>query len=454
MLKTIAIVGRPNVGKSTLFNRIMGKRVAIVHHESGVTHDRNYGETEWTGKKFIVIDTGGFIPDSDEKFDKVIREQIRIAIEEADKIIFLVDCENGLHPIDIEFGNILRRYSNKKNIFLVCNKSDNEKRDLNSADFFSLGLGVPITISAINGRNVAELLDEVLKDIHDTETKTDEKVKFAIIGRPNSGKSSIVNAILNEERNIVTDIPGTTRDPIDSVIKYYGRDIILIDTAGLQKKSYFKRIESIMFYSNVRTFKSIQRCDVAIIVIDAAIIFDNFSKTPDIKTAPFKLDKQDVRIIEDTVNQKKGILIVINKWDLVERDSQTSKIIEEKIKNHLKTEDYARIIFISALTKQRIHKVIEEAYKIYTEKNKTIRTSEINQKILEEIKKKPHPSVKGKEIKINYITQIKSDHPVFAFFTNEPGKINLNYKRFLERKIRGHFGFAGVPITLTFKKKN
>lgn len=458
MHKVVAIVGRPNVGKSTLFNRIIGKKIAIVHHKSGVTRDRNYGEVEWSGKKFFLIDTGGFVPDSDEVFNRQIREQIKLAVNEADKIIFIVDGVTGLHPVDSEILKVLRKNSDNKEIFLVVNKIDSSNRDINISDFYRLGLDEPFALSAINGRNVADLLDRITLDIkqdtEDEEEEEDARPKFAIIGRPNAGKSSLVNALLKEERHIVTDIPGTTRDSIDSVLKYYKQEIVLIDTAGLIKKSKLRDAESLEFYSTVRTFRAIDRCDIVILVVDSTILYESTKKTPDLNLSRMRLDKQDIKIIEEVAELRKGILVVFNKWDLVDRDTKTSELILKKINEHLRSFDYLKFIFISALTKQRIHKVLEEAVKIYAERKKQIKTSELNEKILNKIKSTPHPSVRGKEIKINYITQIKTAPPVFVFFSNEPKLITENYKRFLEKKIREFFGFTGVPIGMIFKKKN
>ncbi|MEP7146373.1 MAG: ribosome biogenesis GTPase Der [bacterium] len=453
MENIVAIVGRPNVGKSTLFNRLVGGQVAIVHSTSGVTRDRNYGEVEWTSRKFFLIDTGGFVTDSEERFEKAIRTQVKQAIEESDEILFVVDAKNGLHPVDYEIANILRKYSNEKKIILVANKIDTVEKEPNMMEFYSLGLGEPFPLSAINGFNTGDLLDDIVKDIEQFEEYSDDnRIKFAIIGKPNAGKSSIANAILNEERNIVTEIPGTTRDTIDSNLKYHGEDIILIDTAGLRRKTKIK--ESIEFYSTVRTYKAIERCNVAILVVDAEDLLIELSKSSDIKLATFKLDHQDVRIIEDVIEMKKGLLIAINKWDLVEKDSNTAKLVEQKITEHLRSYSYLKFIFISALTKQRIHKVIEEAKIIYDERARKIKTSELNDAMLNEIRLKPPQSLRGKEIKINYITQIRSSPPVFGFFANDPDGIADNYKKFLERKMREHFGFTGVPIDLVFKKKN
>ena len=455
MPKIIAIVGRPNVGKSTLFNRITGKKDAIVHHTSGVTRDRNYGEADWQGRKFFLIDTGGFVPDSDNGFNKEIREQILFALGESDEVLFIVDAENGIHPIDLEFAQLLRKNLKDKRVILVANKSDNNERDLNSVEFHKLGLGEPVPVSAINGRNVADLLDILTEDIsRDDDNSEDRRVKIAVIGKPNAGKSSIVNAIVGEDRSIVSEVPGTTRDSIDTVLKFYGEDIVLIDTAGLRKKSKIKMSQSLEFYSTVRTYKSISRCDVALLVVDATEIMKEFENYPNIKDAMFKMDRQDSRIIEEVEQERKGLLIVINKWDLVEKDTQTEKIIREKITSHLKTVYYLKFIFISALTKQRIHKVIETAKEIFDERNKKIKTSELNEKMQREIRLKPPQSLNGKEIKINYLTQIKTAPPLIAFFCNDPKGLKENYKRFLEKKFREHFGFQGVPVSFLFKKKN
>lgn len=453
MENIVAIVGRPNVGKSTLFNRLVGKQTAIVHPTSGVTRDRNYGEVEWTGKRFFLIDTGGFVPDSEERFESAIRTQVKQAIEESDEILFVVDAKNGMHPVDREIANMLRKFLEKKKIILIANKVDTVEKEPNILEFYSLGLGEPFPLSAINGFNTGDLLDDITKDMNEYSGEAgDNKIKFAIIGKPNAGKSSIANAILKEERNIVTEVPGTTRDTIDSVIKFHGDEIILIDTAGLRRHTKIR--ESVEFYSTVRTYKAIERCNVAILVIDASQLLETLNKSSDIKLASFKLDNQDVKIIDDVIQMKKGLLIVINKWDLVEKDSNTAKIVEKKISEHLKSYTYLKFIFISALTKQRIHKVIEEAKIIYDERAKKVKTSELNEILLNEIKSSPPHSLRGKEIKINYITQLKSSPPIFAFFTNDPKGIADNYKKFLEKKIRQEFGFKGIPIDLVFKKKN
>lgn len=448
-----AIVGRPNVGKSTLFNRLVGRQAAIVHPTSGVTRDRNYGEAEWTGKKFFLIDTGGYVPESQERFEKAIRQQVMLAIDEADLILFVVDAKGGIHPSDKIIADLLRRSSNGKKVILVANKVDTSEKEPNMFEFYSLGLGEPFPVSAINGYNSGDLLDEITKDITAlADTEEDKRIKFAIIGKPNAGKSSIANALLNEERNIVTEIPGTTRDTIDSTLKFHGDEIILIDTAGLRKKSKVK--ESVEFYSTVRTYKAIERCNVAILVIDASDLLQQAESAADLKSAMIRFDRQDTKIIEEVMKLNKGLLIVVNKWDIVEKDSNTAAVIEKKLNDHLRSYPFLRYIFISALTRQRIHRVIEAAKEIYDERCRKIPTSRLNEVLLEELKSIPPPSYRGREVKINYITQVKSSPPVFAFFTNFPEGIPDNYKRFLEKKVRESFGFSGVPVQLVFKKKN
>jgi GTP-binding protein len=434
-LPIVVIVGRPNVGKSTLFNRIVGKRDAIVNDQSGVTRDRNYGEADWAGRNFQLIDTGGFVPRSEDLFEKAIKEQIDIAISEADSILFVVDVRDGVNPIDIEIANILR--SSHKDFFLLVNKVDSENFEAMASEFYSLGVEKLYSISALAGRNIGDLLDEVTEKFPvQIEENSDPRLKIAIVGRPNSGKSSLTNSLLGHDRSIVTEIPGTTRDSIDSILKFYGREIILIDTAGLRKK---KRVdESIEFYSTIRTLKSIGECDVAIVMLDAK----------------FGLENQDQKIIDEAVRWRKAIIIAVNKWDLVEKETNTSKSFEDKIKDKLGMQGYIPIIFISALTKQRIFKLVERTIQLDEERKKKIPTSELNDIILEEIKKNPPPSTQtGKEVKIKYITQVGDHYPVFLFFTNYPKNVPDHYKRFLENQIRKHFGFAGVPFTLSFKSK-
>ncbi|WP_290664719.1 ribosome biogenesis GTPase Der [Ignavibacterium sp.] len=435
-LPFVAIVGRPNVGKSTLFNRLLGKRDAIVDDVSGVTRDRNYGESDWSGKKFRLIDTGGYVPESSDLFESAIREQVETAIDEADAIIFLLDFRAGLNPIDKIILNMLRQ-SGKK-YFVVVNKVDNEIQKQALSEFYELGVEKIYNISALSGRQLGDLLDDVTADFPETdEASEDPRLKIAIVGRPNVGKSSLTNALLGQERSIVTDIPGTTRDSIDSILKFYGEEIVLIDTAGLRKKS--KVQESIEFFSNIRTYKAIGECDVAIVLIDAKLGFES----------------QDQKIIDEVIRWRKGLIIAVNKWDLIEKDQNTALQFERAIRNKLGTADFAPIIFISALTKQRIYKLIELSKQVEAERKKKIPTSQLNDEILPEIEKNPPPATKtGREVKIKYITQVGTHYPIFLFFTNYPNQVADHYKRFLENLLRRKYGFEGVPLTLSFKSKS
>jgi GTP-binding protein len=436
MKNVVAVVGRPNVGKSTFFNRLIGRRDAIVEDVPGVTRDRHYGEADWAGKRFAVVDTGGFVPASSDVFETAIREQVQIAIEESDVIVFVVDVAAGVTATDQEVGEMLRR-SGKK-VILVANKADNDRLDQESTAFYELGLGEPYPISAINGRRIGDLLDLITESFPSTDEEDEEggPLKLALIGRPNVGKSSITNALLGQERAIVTPIAGTTRDALDSTLKYYGEEIILIDTAGLRKK---KRVqESIELFSIIRTTRAIERCDVAIVVIDATV----------------GLERQDTHVIQEAVEAKKGIILAINKWDLVEKDTMTSKRFEEKIRDSLPTLDYIPILFISAVTKQRVTKVIELAKEVNEERHKRIPTSKLNDIILEAIKNHPPPSVRGRDLRINYIQQPQAAPPVFLAYTNFPELVPENYTRYLERIIREHFRFMGTPLTVVYKAKS
>lgn len=431
----IAIVGRPNVGKSTLFNRILGVREAIVHHLPGVTRDRKYAEADWAGRQFTIIDTGGFVPDSEDVFERAIREQAEIAIEEADAVVFVVDATTGPTPLDKEIANILRK--SRKPIYLTVNKIDSEKREIDANEFFELGLGEPLAISALAGRQIGDFLDTITssckKDALDEENQG--RLRLAVIGKPNVGKSSLVNALLGKKRQMVTEIPGTTRDPIDSILKYNGEEYILVDTAGLKKR---RRItESIEFYSVLRTLRSIERCDVALILFDAKR----------------GVDVQDLHIVESTMERHRPALIAVNKWDLIAKETNTARQYELFIKEKLGIYDHIPVMFTSALTKQRIHKLIDRAKFIHQEQCKRIETSTLNDVLLPEIEKNPPKSSSPKEIKIKYIAQVKVRPPVIAFFCNEPLLVQESYRRYLANKLRVHFGFEGVPLTLSFKRK-
>ncbi len=432
----VAIVGRPNVGKSTFFNRLIGMQTAIVDDAPGITRDRHYAEAEWIGRPFTVIDTGGFVPDSDEIFEKAIREQTQIAIEEADKLIFVVDGKEGLNHIDKELANILRKVN--KNVLLVVNKIDSGKEELNSAQFHSLGLGEPYTISALGGRKIGDFLDVLTEGftVNTDDGKEDSQLRIAIIGKPNVGKSSMVNALIGRERSIVTPIAGTTRDSIDSIYVHEGEEILLVDTAGLMRKSKIR--QNVDFYSTLRTLKAIDRCNLAIILFDASI----------------PLEKQDFRIVQTAVEKNIGVVLGINKWDAVEgKDTNSTIRFEESLREKLRQYDYIPVVFVSAKTKQRLPKLIELAKTVHKNRAMRIPTSSLNDTMLAEIKRYPPSNKTGRDIKLNYVTQVKTSPPVFAFFANEPELVSESYKGFLRNKIRDHFGFVGVPLTLVFKKK-
>jgi len=434
MKQIVAIVGRPNVGKSTLFNRLIKQRHAIVDAVSGVTRDRHYGKSEWNGKQFSVIDTGGYSVGSDDVFEEEIRKQVELAIEEADIIIFVVDVESGITALDSDVANILR--SVKKPILLTVNKVDNAMRVADATEFYALGLGDYYTLSSINGSGTGELLDDLAKLLPDEEeTEESDLPRFAVVGRPNAGKSSFINALIGKERNIVTDIAGTTRDAIDTKYNRFGFEFNLVDTAGIRKKSKVK--EDLEFYSVMRAVRSIENCDVAILIIDATRGFEG----------------QDQNIFWLAEKNKKGVVVLVNKWDLIEKDHKTTKIFEEKIRQEMAPFTDVPIIFISALTKQRLFKAIETAVTVFENRKKRISTSKLNDVMLDIIKQNPPPALKGKYVKIKFCTQIPSPTPQFVFFANLPQYVRDPYKRFVENKMREIFDFNGVPIIVHFRKK-
>lgn len=435
MANIVAIVGRPNVGKSTFFNRMVEKREAIMDNMPGVTRDRHYGYAEWCGKFFTVIDTGGYVTGSEDKFESQIRKQVKLAIDEASAVIFMVDCRDGLTGFDKEFANVLR--TSKKPIFVAVNKADTPDKAIYAAEFYELSLGEVYPISSENGGGTGELLDELVKTFPSdgVEDPNAGIPKFTIVGRPNVGKSSLLNALLGTERSIVTDEAGTTRDAIHSHYKMYGKNFILIDTAGVRKKGKVK--EDLEFYSVLRSLSALEESDVCIVVIDAER----------------GLEAQDVNLISLAERQGKGMVIMVNKWDLVEKDSKTSEKFKTEILEKLAPIDYIPMIFASVLTKQRIFQVIEKTVQVFENKTKKIPTNKLNDFLLPEIGRNPPPSVKGKHIQIKYITQVTARFPSFVFFCNHPQYIQNSYERFLENKMREQFDFEGVPVRLIFRKK-
>lgn len=433
MSNIVAIVGRPNVGKSTLYNRLTESRKAIVDDVSGVTRDRHYGVGEWTDKHFTVIDTGGYVAHSEDVFEAAIREQVLIAIEEASVILFMVDVTTGVTDLDDAIANVLRRSS--KPVFVVANKVDNNKLVNDIHVFHSLGLGEIYSISSMTGSGTGELLDDVAKHLQDDPEEDDSLPKFAIVGRPNVGKSSLINALLGKERNIVTPIAGTTRDAIHTEYNQFGHHFTLIDTAGLRKKTKVK--ENLEFYSVMRTIKAIEEADVNILMIDAKE----------------GLESQDINIFHLAEKNKKGIVILVNKWDLIEKDTKTIKKFEEQIREKISPFTDIPIVFTSVVEKQRIFKALEAAHHVYENKLKKVPTSKLNDIMLPIIENYPPPSTKGKYIKVKYITQINARSPMFAFFCNLPQYIKEPYKRFIENKLRENFDFTGVPIQIFFRQK-
>ena len=434
MSNIIAIVGRPNVGKSTLFNRLTESRQAITDEQAGVTRDRHYGKSEWGGKEFSVIDTGGYITGSDDIFEGEIRKQVELAIEEANIILFLVDAKDGITDLDTDVVQLLRKTDKK--VLLVVNKTDNTKLLEEAVEFYNLGIGEYYPISSISGSGTGDLLDELILHFQDKSEIEDLDIpKFAIIGRPNVGKSSFINALIGKEQNIVTDIAGTTRDSLNTRFNKFGLDFYLVDTAGVRKKK--KVHEDLEFYSVMRAVRAIEHSDVCILMIDATRGFET----------------QDQRIFHIADRNKKGIVILVNKWDIIDKDTNTTKNFEELIQKQIAPFTDIPILFISALEKQRLLKGLETAINVWKNRSQKISTSELNERMLEIIEKNPPPATKGKYIKIKYCTMLPTTTPSFAFFANLPQYIKEPYKRFLENKIREIYNFSGVPITIYFRKK-
>ena len=433
----VAIVGRPNVGKSTLFNRLTESRQAIVNEREGTTRDRQYGKVEWCGNEFSIVDTGGWVVNSDDIFEEEIRKQVMIAVEEADVVLFVVDVKNGVTDLDQEVASILRR--TKKPVILVSNKADNYDLHYASAEFYSLGLGDPVSISAINGSGTGELLDSIVAKFPNqvTEILEDDVPKVAIVGRPNVGKSSIVNAFIGEDRNIVTDIAGTTRDSIYTKYDKFGFNFYLVDTAGIRRKKSVS--EDLEYYSVVRSIRAIENADVCVLMIDALR----------------GIEKQDLNIFSIIQRNNKGLVVVVNKWDLVEEKSQKAiDTFTNAIRSRLAPFADFQIVFASAMTKQRIFKVMEAVKRAYDNRVRKVSTSKLNEEMLPLIEAYPPPSNKGKYIKIKYVTQLPNTRvPSFVFFANLPQYVKDPYKRFLENKIRERWDFCGTPINIFIRQK-
>lgn len=435
MSNIVAIVGRPNVGKSTFFNRLIQRREAIVDAVSGVTRDRHYGKSDWNGREFSLIDTGGYVVGSDDVFEAEIDKQVELAIDEADAIIFMVDVESGVTGMDEDVAQLLRKV--KKPVFLVVNKVDNNKRAEDAVEFYSLGLGDYFTIASINGSGTGDLLDAVVEALPDVEEEEEVEAlpRFAVVGRPNAGKSSFINALIGEDRYIVTDIAGTTRDSIDTRYNRFGFEFNLVDTAGIRRKSKVK--EDLEFYSVMRSVRAIEHSDVCLVVLDATRGFDG----------------QVQNIFWLAERNRKGIVILVNKWDLVEKETKTAKQFETYIREQIAPFTDVPIVFISVLNKQRIYKAIETAVEVYKNRSKRIKTSVLNDTLLPIIDNYPPPAYKGKFVKIKYIMQLPTPQPQFAFFCNLPQYVREPYKRYLENKLRETFDFHGVPVSVYMRKK-
>lgn len=435
MNNIVAIVGRPNVGKSTFFNRLIQRREAIVDSVSGVTRDRNYGKSEWNGKEFSVIDTGGYIKGSDDIFEAEIRKQVELAIDEADVIVFVVDVEEGITPMDEEVAKLLRKIT--KPVLLAVNKVDNAMREKDAYEFYNLGLGEYFTIAGMNGSGTGELLDKLVEILPEVPLNEEEETlpRFCVVGRPNAGKSSFINALIGEDRYIVTDIAGTTRDAIDTRYTRFGFDFNLVDTAGIRRKAKVK--EDLEFYSVMRSVRAIEHSDVCILMIDATRGFES----------------QDQNIFWLAEKNRKGIVILVNKWDLIEKDTMSARDFEKKIRKEIEPFTDVPILFVSALTKQRLLRALEETVNVYENRKQRIATSKFNEHMLTIIENFPPPALKGKYIKIKYCMQLPTPTPQFVFFANLPQYVKEPYKRFLENKIRENWNFEGVPIDIYIREK-
>ncbi len=434
MSNLVAIVGRPNVGKSTLFNRIIGEKKAIIDDISGVTRDRIYGQSDWNGHEFSIVDTGGFVKRSNDVFENEIRSQVEIAIEEADVIIFVVDVTTGITDLDNDVANMLRAVN--KPVVVVVNKVDNYNRQLEANEFWSLGFERTFFMSSLTGTGSGEVLDEIVEMLPKGEMEPEKILpRLAIIGQPNVGKSSLINALLGEERNIVTDVAGTTRDSIHTYYNKFDKELYLVDTAGIRKKS--KVHEDLEFYSVLRAIKAIDDADICLLLIDATM----------------GIESQDMKLFRIVQTRKKGVLIVVNKWDLVEKDTNTARDFEERIKAKLKPFDDVPVLFTSVTEKLRIMRILDTALEVYRNKAQKFKTSELNNILLPIIERTPPPTYRGNFIKIKYITQLPLSYPAFAFFCNHPKEIKQSYRLFLENKLRETFNFTGVPIAVVFKQK-
>ncbi|HMO39507.1 MAG TPA: ribosome biogenesis GTPase Der [Saprospiraceae bacterium] len=429
----VAIVGRPNVGKSTLYNRLIGERQAIIDDTPGVTRDRQYGMTFWNGKNFIVVDTGGFVEGSDDVFETAIRSQVKIALEEASIILFMTDVTTGITDLDEEVADMLRR--SKKHVILVVNKADNSQRMMEANEFWSLGFDEAYFISSLTGSGTGDLLDAVAEHITEDPPEESELPRFAIVGQPNVGKSSLLNALLGEERNIVTDVAGTTRDTIHTTYNKFGKEFIVLDTAGIRKKSRVH--ENLEFYSVMRAIKAIEECDVVLLMVDAQT----------------GIEAQDMSIFRLAQRRHKGIVILVNKWDLVSKETNTARDFEQEIRQRIAPFDDVPVLFISVVEKQRIFKAIEAALEVHENRTRKIKTSQLNEVMLEAIERNHPPAHRGKMIKIKYVTQLPLYYPAFAFFCNHPKHVKENYKHYLENQLRKNFNFTGVPIEIFFRQK-